>query len=315
MERSATACALAAILLLGGCAVLPPPPAPFRAAEPGAFQDAAPAGPPQAAAPSDGAGRSWSGFASFSAWWLSSDGRGSTPTGSGGGPEGDGEGLSFRAGATFDVLRDPNADPKATNPFGWLPEGWRPCWGVEAEYLDASSSGSGADDPSLDARSGELLIPLGIRRPGRWGGDDGHRFDLLFGGALRSLDLEDGDLAAVGAEDSPSVGSLVFGTRARVDLGARVFVFARGDLGGFVVHDDAGSGSEVDRAGTGHGQWMAGVGVRLSPRISIQSGWRSLVLERREEEDLSTRQNPNNIRVTETRVEIEGGYLEVEIRF
>ena len=254
--------------------------------------------------------RNWSAFVAAVAWDVESDGEGETPLGSGSGPEGDGRALSLRSGATWDFpLPGAAGGSEAMRPE-WLPEGWRPCWGVELEYRHARTSDGGSDDPRLELTTVELLLPIGLRKPGPWPGADEHRVDLLLGGVLHSLDLEDADLAAVQSDDSPTIGGFVFGARAHVSVVERVFVFAQGEFGG--LSSSGGFGDEVDED---FEEWSLGAGVHLARGVTLQVGWRDIQLEREETDTDFFIIFPIAVRESRNEVDLSGPFVELVVTF
>jgi len=292
---------LLAAILLAGCAGLP-----FRPHAPGDPWDedaGAEPGPPPTGE------RDWSGFVALGAWAPSSDGQGTTPAGTGDGPDGDGSAVSLRVGGSWD-LRPRGADGAPTGEtFDWVPQGWRTFVGAEFEFIEARTSGSGADDPSLDLRAYRLIVPVGIRRPGPWPGADEHRFELTLGWAHHDLDLEDGDLAAVGADDSPSYSGALIGLRAAVGVGHRVFLFAGGEAGG-ETDDDL-----IDENEEGIAGWSAGAGIHLARGVTLRGGWRGLHLDSREEDRGLFLFVPVFRRVEKSRVDLSGPFLELVVSF
>lgn len=315
MARDEAAGALA-ILLLAGCTSLPAPVSPsgFRPLDPGplaaeGWSDDSSAG---GAPPATGE-REWSAFVSAGIWWVDSDGNGKTPSGRADGPDGDGSAFSIRGGATFDIPRKPQEGVlPSSNVFG-VPEGWRPCWGIEAEYTATETSGGGADDASLHVSSYSLRVPLGARKPGLLPGEDEHRFDLYLGAAYHDLRIDSRALDSIGADDSVSVGTASIGLRGHTTVSGPVLLFADVEYGGLSdwVAEDSTFGTES----ASFVATRLGAGVRLGRGVTLQAGWRGLFLRREEDKTEYFLFVPVGERDTLSKVDVTGPFVELVYSF
>ncbi|HEU4395356.1 MAG TPA: hypothetical protein VFS92_07305, partial [Planctomycetota bacterium] len=238
------------IVLLSGCA--------FPSRLP--FEDDDGAAPPPTGE------REWSAFVSAGAWSVDSDGSGRSPSGRAEGPDGDGSALSLRGGATFDIPQKPQEGVLQSSNIFSVPEGWRPCWGIEGEYTATKTSGGGTTDADLHVNSYSLLFPLGLRRPGLRPGEDEHRVDLLLGVAFHDARIDSQLLDAIGGDDSVSVTALDFGLRGHTTIAGPAFLFGQVEFG-------RTSSSFFDEVKQEILSWRLGAGARLGGGVTLQAGW------------------------------------------
>ena len=94
--------------------------------------------------------------------------------------------------------------------------------------------------------------------------------------------------------ESSTWGELAFGLRAEFSPIRRVFLFARGDLGSY--DDLFGSDEEQDGGDTTIGSlsygFVAGLRIRVLDHLSVEGGWRYLLLDGHDIEDSGNTDHP-----------------------
>jgi hypothetical protein len=242
----------------------------------------------------------FTGYAAAGYWSPRTSVDASTPSGR---VEGNGEtasGGSLRAGMRWET--EPSAKFRRSAIGSLLGPGDVTTQGLEVEWLRARASGDGGGE--VDLSLVEFLGTVGIRSGSPRRGDSLFRAEFLIGGGFGRAGFDGADFGAIGADASEKVGLFVVGFRAEW-MGA-------GPLG-FTGRIEGGAGGAEDS--TTLTQARLGARLRLGETVFLEAGWRSLSLQREEEEWHWFLVFPFTTEQGETGLTLRGLYAEVAVDF